>query len=161
MLKYARAETLMREGLMEARKLTPGQTAELLGISTRTLRRWSTAFTTSLSEGARRKNRKRSYTGQDVETLRRAAELLNGGLTLKQAAERLPVVSPDKQTSAVMIAPEDQIMLGRVMERTSMLTDTVTDHDERLDRIERRSRQLEEWAAGPWWRRMFGKPPEG
>lgn len=136
---------------METTRLSPGQCAQLLGISTRTLRRWAAAFTNSLSAGARRRGRKRSFDGQDVATLRQAGELLDGGLTLVQIAERLPAIAADQPVTALTLSTESAMMLGQALERTSRLSDNVSDLDVRLD-------QLEQWLALPWWRRIFTKP---
>ena len=74
---------------MESR-LTPSQVASLLGVTTRTLRRWSKAFDRSLSETASRKGQKRFYQGSDVEVLRMAQEQLREGKTIAEVAENLP-----------------------------------------------------------------------
>ena len=136
---------------MEPTRLNPGQVAQLLGISTRTLRRWSTAFSNSLSAGARRRGRKRSFDGQDVATLRQASELLDDGLTLAQIAERLPAIEPNQPVTALTLSTEASMALGQALERTARLTDDVSDLDVRVD-------QLERWLALPWWRRIFTRP---
>ena len=133
---------------MEPTRLSPGQCAQLLGISTRSLRRWCVAFTNSLSAGARRRGRKRSFTGQDVATLRQAGELLDAGLTLAQIAERLPAISADQPVTALTLSTEASMALGQVLERTARLSDNMSEIDDRLDRFER-------WLSLPWWRRIF------
>lgn len=136
---------------MEARKLMPAQAAAILDVSTRTLRRWSVAFSGSLSEGARRKGRKRSYTSQDMETLQRAGKMIASGLTLAQVSERLPVVDSEQAPSPLTISPEVSIAIGTALERTSRMAESMSDYDVRLDRFER-------WSRLPWWKRIFTRP---
>lgn len=138
---------------MSAHLLTPKQAAAQLDISTRTLRRWSTAFATALGAQAAHKGRRRAYSSQDIETLRRAQQQLAQGRTMAEVAPSLPVVDPEAPETALTLSPEANLALGRALERTSILTETVTDHDDRLDR-------LEAWSRLPWYRRIFGPPPE-
>ena len=65
---------LWRETMQEAHLLSPRQAAAQLEISTRTLRRWSTAFGSALGSAARRKGKRRGYTSQDIQTLRLAQQ---------------------------------------------------------------------------------------
>lgn len=138
---------------MESTKLTPGQCAQLLGISTRTLRRWASAFGESLSLSARRRGRKRAFTGADVTTLQRASRLLDEGLPLVEVAKRLPAVSGDEPVTSLVLATEEAILLGTLSERTSHLSDSAVEHSDRLDR-------LEKWANQSWWRKIFSTPTD-
>lgn len=134
--------------------------AELLGISTRTVRRWSIAFSKALSPSARRRGRKRAFDGGDVETFQRASGLLDEGLDLEQVAERLPIVSPESRSTALTLSTEASLALGQALERTSRLIDSVDDHDDRLDRLERWARSRRTWDVLPWWRRVGRQRPE-
>ena len=139
--------------MQEAHLLSPRQAAAQLDVSTRTLRRWSTAFQTALSRSARRKGKRRGYRSQDIATLRRAQQELARGQTLADVAPSLPVLEADVPTTALVLSPEANLALGQALERTSRLSDSVTDHDDRLA-------ALEAWLREPWWRRLFGRPPE-
>ncbi len=129
---------------MDAHLLSPAQAADLLRVSTRTLRRWSATFAGSLSESGRRSGRKRAYSSQDVDTFRRAQEMLNQNLTLPEVAARLPIIEPGEPTTALTLSPEADALIVRMAE-------TVADYVIRLER-------LEAWARGPWWRRILGPP---
>jgi len=138
--------------MQEAHLLSPRQAAAQLDISTRTLRRWSTAFKSSLSPSAGRKGRRRAYSSQDIQTLRQAQQQLAQGRKLVEVAPGLPVVDPDQPGTALLLSPEANLALGQALERTSVLTDSVTDHDDRLA-------ALESYLRLPWYRRLFGSPP--
>ncbi len=140
------------EATLDAHLLSSKQAAGLLEISTRTLRRWSVAFAGSLSEGARRKGRRRAYSSQDVDTFRKAQAMLGQALTIEQVAARLPIIQPGEPTTALTLSPEANLALGQALERTARVSETVSDHDDRLKR-------LEDWLRLPWYRRMFGRPP--
>ncbi len=137
---------------MSAHLLTPKQAAAQLDISTRTLRRWSAAFATALSPSSAHKGRRRAYSSQDIETMRRAQHELAQGRTLAEIAPSLPVVDPEAPATALTLSTEATLALGQALERTSVLTETVSDHDDRLE-------QLEDWLRLPWYRRFFGPPP--
>lgn len=137
---------------MDPHLLSPGQVAGILSISTRTLRRWSTAFKAALSSSARRQGRKRAYSSRDVDALRRAQAELDQGRSLAEVARSLSVVDREVPGTALMLSPEQNIALGQALERTARMAESVTDHDQRLA-------DLEAWTRQPWWRRIFGPPP--
>ena len=139
--------------MQEAHLLSPRQAAAQLEISTRTLRRWSTAFGSALGSAARRKGKRRGYTSQDIQTLRLAQQELAQGRTLKQIAPGLPVVDASAPSTALVLSPEANLSLGQALERTSALSVSVTDHDERLA-------DLEAFFRLPWYRRLFGSPTQ-
>ena len=140
-------------------RLSPAQAAALLDITTRTLRRWSQAFAASLSESARRKGRKRHYSGDDIAMLERAKQFIADGLNLSEAAVQLPVITPDEKPSAVALTPEAQQVMARVADKLSA-------HEKQIARLESQTDYLtavEEWRALPWLERRRTskpKPPE-
>lgn len=79
---------------------------------------------------------------------------MSEGLTLEQAAERVPVISADEQTTALTLTTEASMAIGQALERTARLSDTVSDHDDRLDRLEQLLEERRQWDALPWWRRI-------
>jgi len=135
----------------DATRLSPAQAAAMLDISPRTLRRWSVAFEAALGSSARRKGKRRAYSSQDIETLRRAQQELASGRTLAEVSPGLPVVDPDAPASALVLSPEQSFVLGQLSERSDRMADTVTNHDDRLA-------DLEAYLRLPWYRRLFGSP---
>jgi len=140
-------------------KLTPSQTAALLDVTTRTLRRWSKAFAGSLSETASRSGKKRFYQGSDVEILRIAQEGLRQGKTSKEVAASLPEAARGSTETALTLSPEQNIVLGEVRERTRHLDFVSEDHEDRLKRLERELAYMR-WRSLPWWKRLGTPPPE-
>jgi len=139
--------------VLEPQRLTPSQAASLLDISTRTLSRRALAFEISLSEGASRRGRKRSFDGEDISTLRRAQDLMDRGMTIAEVAEILSVRPSNDESHPIVLSPESNIALGTALERTKQIGDELHDQDTRIDR-------LEKWLREPWYRRLFGRPPE-
>jgi len=148
--------TLIR---MQPDKLSPAQCAEILGIQPRTLRRWSVILATGLSPSAAAIGRKRYYSGSDIQTLRRAQEMMKNGMTLKRIAEVLPIVpaDEDKSTSVILssemsLAMQEQAMaLGALAERGRTISESQEEHEERLKR-------LEEWSRLPFWKKLTSSP---
>jgi len=141
---------------VEPRSLTPSQCAELIDVSTRTLRRYSSMLSNSLSEPASKRGRKRFYSSQDVDTLRRAQKMMRQGMTLKDIAEVLPIQpANDVEQTALTLSPEANLALGGVIERQRQEGEENREinqnQDERLDR-------LEEWAKQSWWKKLFSSP---
>jgi len=137
---------------VEPRSLTPSQCAELLDISTRTLRRYSSILSNSLSEPASKRGRKRFYSSQDVDTLRRAQKMMRQGMTLSDIAEVLPIQpADDVESTALTLSPETNQVIGGLVEVTRQEREKNQDQDERLDR-------LEEWAKQLWWKKLTTKP---
>ena len=141
------------------RKLTPSQTAALLDVTTRTLRRWSKAFGVSLSETARRSGKKRFYQGSDVEVLRTAQDQLREGKSIAEVAASLPQAASGSTESALVLSPEQNIVLGEVRERTRHLDFVSEDHEDRLKRLEAELAYMR-WKALPFWKRLTTPPPE-
>jgi DNA-binding transcriptional MerR regulator len=67
----------------------PKVASQIVGIGESTLRAWSHHFTDLLSPHARPGAAPRRYAERDLAIFKRAKELLDGGLTFDQAAERL------------------------------------------------------------------------
>ena len=74
--------------------ITPAQTADLLGVSTATLRRYSNLFKKHLSKYAQAK--RRQYTQNDLATLTRAKAAIRGGNTAARANVILGVIDPNE-----------------------------------------------------------------
>jgi len=136
---------------MQPALLTPSQTAELLDIHVRTLRRYCAVLAVALSPTASRKGRKRFFDGGDIEVLQRAQKLMADGRTLAEIANVVAVRPADEETTALTLSPEANQAVGAIMERTRALTDDVENQDDRL-------KKLEEWAKQSWWKKLFSSP---
>jgi len=144
---------------MQPDKLSPAQCAEILEIRPRTLRRWSVTLATALSPSASVAGRKRYYSGSDIQTLRRAQEMMKDGMTLKRIAEVLPIVPADEDSptsvilsSEMSLAMQEQAMgLGAVMQKQITISEDQEEHDERL-------RALEDWSKLPFWKKLTSSP---
>jgi len=129
----------------------------MLEISTRTLSRYALAFELSLSEGASRRGKKRSYDGEDITTLRRAMELMQN-MTIAEVAPVLNVRPSDDEAHPIVLSPEANLALGGVIERAKQIGDELHDQGEELQEQDSRIDRLEKWAALPWWQKLFSKP---
>lgn len=137
---------------VEPRSLTPSQCAEVLDISTRTLRRYSSILSNSLSETASKRGRKRFYSSSDVDTLRRAQKMMRQGMTLKDISEVLPIQpANDVEATALTLSPEANQVIGGLVERARQIGEEVESQDERL-------RKIEEFMKLPWWQRIWKRP---
>lgn len=138
--------------LSQPSKLSPSQAAEVLQIHKRTLRRWSVLFANSLSPSAGATGKKRYYQGTDIQTLRRVEQLKARGMKLSEIAEILPIVPADEnESTSVVLAPEQNLVIGGMIERAKQLGDELESQDERLKR-------LEDWSKLPWYKKLFGSP---
>lgn len=86
----------------------PNEVTQELGVSSSTLRRWSTAFADFLSEGAGRPQATsdgdsvhRRYTERDVAILSLIGELLRQGLTYRQVAAHLERARRDAELEKI------------------------------------------------------------
>lgn len=132
--------------------ITPKQTAETLGIATSTLRRWASEFEPFLSL---RTGVKRTYTTDDITTLKRVKDLFAQGLKTEQVREALPLVDARAIDSALITLPEVLQALDALrLDRLNML--------ERLEAQEQAINELREQLAEqgkPWYQKLFKKQP--
>ena len=132
--------------------ITPKQASETLDIATSTLRRWASEFEPFLSL---RTGVKRTYTTEDITTLKRIKDLFAQGLTTKQVREALPLVDASAIDSALITLPEVlQVLDALRLDRLNML--------ERLEAQEQAINELREQLAEqgkPWYQKLFKKQP--
>lgn len=132
--------------------ITPKQASETLDIATSTLRRWASEFEPFLSL---RTGVKRTYTTEDITTLKRIKDLFAQGLTTKQVREALPLVDARAIDSALITLPEVlQVLDALRLDRLNML--------ERLEAQEQAINELREQLAEqgkPWYQKLFKKQP--
>ena len=82
-----------RERQGAAAFLTPAQTADILEVSTATLRRYAKQFKKHL--GKHTKGKRRRYSQDDLIALSRARDLLREGTTVRRANALLSTISSD------------------------------------------------------------------
>jgi len=130
--------------------ITPKQTAKTLDVSTSTLRRWSSEFEPFLS---RRTGTKRTYTTDDIATLKRVKDLFSQGMTTAQVRKALQVVEVRPIDNALVTLPDVlQVLDTWRTERLELL--------ERLDKQDKAIQALRddlERANRPWYQKLFSK----
>ncbi len=130
--------------------ITPKQTAKTLEVSTSTLRRWSSEFEPFLS---RRTGAKRTYTTDDIATLKRVKDLFSQGMTTAQVRKALQVVEVRPIDNALVTLPDVlQVLDTWRTERLELL--------ERLDKQDKAIQALRddlERANRPWYQKLFSK----
>jgi len=127
--------------------LTPGQVSKSLNVPTSTIRRWAARFASRLSTRNLAPGQKRTYTLDDLETLRRIRDHLASGATLVKIDSLLDVVEkpPDESTALVNIAD--------VAHSLTTAYDMITSLNSRIT-------ALEEWIKTPWYKRIGKNPPD-
>ena len=144
---------------------TPKQVSEMLSIPESSLRRLSREFAAFLSK---QKGRNRKYIEQDISVLQRVREATSHGQTIEEIKIDLSIKSPETDTQpadgdSLMLVPAIAGEFSRIDDHFSQVArelellraDRQTDRD-RIAKLER----LAEWAAQPWWKRLFSRPPE-
>lgn len=89
----------------QARMLRPGEAAEAIGIKPSTLRVYVQRFADLLGDDATAADGHRFYSERDVETLRRAKELIARGLTYERAYRELRGAPRSKRVEAADTTP--------------------------------------------------------
>lgn len=106
---------------MKSNNLTPSQVAAMIGVSTSTVRLWSTQFADFLSDAARPgAGRRRSYTPDDVGVLQRAYTALHEGKTVSDVVQLL-AASPVQSGTALITTGA---ILGELNAARAALADT-------------------------------------
>lgn len=142
---------------------TPGQVSDMLDVPSSTLRRYVKQFAAHLSETATKK-RGRRFTEQDIATLARARELLQQGRKPEETNELLAVVGEDdpeaQPDAALMLVPSISAALTEALDAARGLRAEVDDLSEKQGDTAARVNGLQAWLREPWYRRLFGRPPE-
>lgn len=130
--------------------ITPGQVSESINVPASTVRRWAAKFERHLSP---RKGKKRSYTTTDLDTFRKIRDLSNSGHGLKQIAAMLDVVEIPEDKSTGLMNLADFVQAFEIANaKMSQLQDRIDNQDDRI-------KQLEDWIATPFYKRIGKKPP--
>jgi DNA-binding transcriptional MerR regulator len=148
-----------------------GQVSEMLDIPASTLWSYVKQFGEHLSAGANRKRGKR-YTEGDIDTLRRIRELFAQGRNPEEVAELIKqmVISSDNELasdSALALVPSISKALTETLAVSQALRSEVGDFSDQVEEVARSQGATDEelvklraWLALPWYRRLFGKPPD-
>lgn len=141
---------------------TPRQTSEMLGIPSSTLRRYVRTFEAFLSVSVTQRTRGRRFTARDIDVLRRARELLSTGRSFEETAALLQVVEgdPTNNEMALSLVPSISKALTEAVDSARGLHLEVKDLTLNQAAIAGELTQIREWLALPWYRRLFGRPPE-
>jgi len=148
--------------------LTPGQVSESLNVPASTLRRWAVRFVNHLSPQPSGRGH-RSYTVDDLNTFRRIRDLSGQGVLLDDITQRLDVVDqPPDETMDLITTEGYSRMLNYAVESLQSMQSLIADQGQRITRLEGRTidagqskelSRLRKWAALPWYKRLFTKPP--
>lgn len=146
---------------MKSQNLTPAQVANMLGVSSSTLRLWSTQFADHLSEAARPgAGKRRSYTPDDVSTLTQARDALRSGRTVPDVVSLLSV---PQDTPGVALVTQ-QAMIGELNAARAALVSLAAQQTANADAIanlttevaDLRS-QVEAMKRRGFWARLFNR----
>jgi len=150
---------------------TPGQLSDMLSIPPSTLRRYVKQFADHLSEEATKK-RGRRFTERDVAVLARARELIQQGRSPEEVTALLQVVGDEGEktedaASALDLVPSISRALTEAVDTALALRSEVGDLSEKVEEVARSQGatddellRIRKWMNQPWWRRLFGKPPD-
>lgn len=143
---------------------TPKQTAVMLGIATSTVRKYASLYSDHLSDKAGRMQR--SYTDQDIATLKRIVDLRRDGYSLSDIPDMLAtVLAPPEPEESLKLLPGILTQFEAIYDVQSdhtdqigYLKDRIDDEDlrKRLEALEELEREREERHNRPWWRKLLG-----
>lgn len=155
----------------EKRELTIGAAAQVLGVTTATVRNWVKFYGSHLSPDATRRTGKR-FTPEDIDTLRRVQQLLASGSTFEQVVEMLPAegeiyTEPLPEDTETPFQPEPaQLAIVPIIERFQQLLETQAENhratvqakDELIQELRRDKERLQAEVNRlnePWFLRLF------
>jgi len=129
--------------------LTPKQISETLTVASSTLRRWSKRFSKHLTP--HEPHTHREYSTSDLETLRKVRDLLEDGLTYDDIEPKLDIIEP-KETALINLADFNQVL--------EQARASIQKLQSQLDNQAHKIKQLEDFLALPFYKRIFTKPPK-
>ena len=116
----------------------------MLEIPASSLRRYAQTFADRLSPSAHK--RKRSYTDEDLSTLRKIRAYIGQGLSADDIRDRLDVVeAAAAQDSALALLPT-------VLQHFENIAQTLSSQQAEIDDLRKQIGALNR----PWWRRLLG-----
>lgn len=140
----------------------PKTTADILGISLSTLRRFALEFPDVLSPDAARTVKKRHYNDDDIRALKiikdgssrhRDHDDIRRDITLTSQAQ-------DPQPSTLAMLPDVIARFDQLAGAMADLRDQVAQANQRHDEMLARLQALEEFNALPWWQKFGKRPPK-
>lgn len=136
----------------------PKLVSEMLDIPPSSLRRLSSEFKDFLSKSP---GRHRRYSEEDINTLRRVRELTGQGMTIERIKTQLRLVEepPEKKTDALALVPTIAGELARMDDNYRAVARELEELRQDRERDRERLERLEQWAALPWYKRLFTRPP--
>jgi len=129
--------------------LSPKQVSESLTVPTSTIRRWSARFSNRLSTGNLAPGQKRTYTLDDLETLRRVRDYLADGVTLDKVDTLLDIVEKPLDGPAALVS------LADVTQSLTTAYQMVEELRRIIDDQSARIKALEERINTPWYKRIW------
>lgn len=143
----------------------PGQVSEMLKLPESTIRLYAKLFAEHLSPQPRKH---RLYTEHDILTLARIKELRSKHIPQDEISNLLRVepIGPEAEESVLSLVPslageiesaskQSRIALARVEELTAQLVKIAGAQGRQAAQLA----ALQYWAALPWWKRLFTRPP--
>jgi DNA-binding transcriptional MerR regulator len=132
-------------------ELTPSQAARVLSVSPPTLRRWASLLSDQLSaQAAPPKGRRRAYTESDITVLRAFKELLEAGLSVAEARERLAQgLGAEAQVGLELRSQPLALALGDAIIRLADQRDAIERLQARQEALERELDELRQAIAKP------------
>lgn len=129
---------------------TPSQVAQTLEIPASTLRRWSTRFVEFMSF-SHSPGQKRSYTMEDLATLKRVRDLSKEGLPLDKIHEALILGAVGAEGANASVTA--LINLSDVAQAFEDFRAQFVALEHKNKELQARVEALENYIQTPWWRR--------
>lgn len=146
---------------------SPGQVTDILGIPPSTLRHYAKLFKVYLSSQDGRKQR--LYTEKDLLIFSQIKDFSAANIPLDQIGQRLVVVeqdSPRITDSALALIPSvageikaAQDAARNALAKLESIQQASQDQAEQLSQLTAQLAKLHQWAALPWYKRLFTRPP--
>jgi DNA-binding transcriptional MerR regulator len=137
---------------------TPQIVSEMLDLPPSTLRRYASDYAPFLSETAQTGGKRRRYTDQDINILRRVRQLVRERKTPEEIRGALGVVDDAPASSALALLPD---VLGEFERLRSVIAQMQADYDntrQELSDTKDRLQQLEDYLHTPWYKRIGKRP---
>ena len=149
---------------MKSTNLTPAQVADMLGVSSSTLRLWSKQFADHLSEAARPgAGKRRTYTADDLALLQRAHAALHDGRTVADVNILLGVPAGSGValvTTAAMIG-ELQAARATIADLAALQTANADAIGKLTNEVQALRSEVDAMQRRGFWARLFNRPAPG
>ena len=140
----------------------PVEVQKLLDMPASTLRRYAATLEPHLSEHVAR--RPRSFTEEDIQIIQQAKEEVGKGVALKDVVPDLPIVehpaTEEESTSLVAGAHAAIAAYNDLRGQLEEIADLMRAQADRIEQLEKDNKEMRDYLAQPWYKRVFGKAPE-